>query len=87
MTTTSTTTLERRADEALHAPHLPALAPTDRLALALGTQLILWGERQRQLRADRAARTEQARRSHAAARAASASSTTFEHRSWSGPTW
>jgi hypothetical protein len=85
--TTTTTTLEREADAALHATPLPALAPTDRLALALGTQLILWGEHRRQQRADRAARTEHARTSHAAARAASASHATFEHRSWSGPTW
>jgi hypothetical protein len=87
MTTTTTTTLERQADAALHAQQLPALAPTDRLALALGTQLILWGERQRQLRAARADRAEQARIAHAAAHAATASRSTFEHRSWSGPTW
>lgn len=87
MTTTTTTALERQADAAIHASPLPALAPADRLALALGTRLILWGERQRQLRADRAVRAEHARTSHATARAATAASTTFEHRSWAGPTW
>ncbi|GAA4745112.1 hypothetical protein GCM10025783_16100 [Amnibacterium soli] len=85
--TTTTTALEREADAALHAPHLPALAPTDRLALALGTQLILWGERQRQLRVARADRAEQARASQAAARADAASRDTFEHRAAAGPAW
>lgn len=83
----TTSTLEHRADEALHAQHLPALAPADRLALAIGTQLILWGERHGRARSDRAARAEQARTAHAAADAATASRSTFEHRSWSGPTW
>lgn len=87
MTTTTTTALERQADAALHAEHLPALAPSDRLALLLGTQLILWGERHGRARSDRAARAEQARTAHAAADAATASRSTFEHRSWSGPTW
>jgi hypothetical protein len=87
MNTTTTTALERRAEAALHAEHLPALAPSDRLALLLGTQLILWGERQRQLRAARADRAEQARTTQAAAHAATASRRTFEHRSRSGPTW
>jgi hypothetical protein len=84
---TTTTTLERRADDALHAPPLPAIGHADRAALALGTQLILWGERHRQRRADRAARAEQARISHAAADADAASRSTFEHRARSGPTW
>lgn len=85
--TTTTTALEREADAALHAPHLPPLAATDRLALALGTQLILWGERQRQHRAARADRAEQARASHAAAHVETTSRSTFEHRAAAGPTW
>lgn len=85
--TTTTTALEREADAALHAPHLPALAATDRFALALGTQLILWGERQRQHRAARADRAEQARSTHAVAHAATTSRSTFEHRTAAGPTW
>jgi hypothetical protein len=85
MNPTTTTDRRREAEQRLH--ELPPAAPADRLALVLGLQLLLWGERRRQERGARAARGEQARRSGAAGRSAAASRSTFEQRSRSGPTW
>jgi hypothetical protein len=85
MNPTTTTERRRAAEQRLH--ELPPVAPADRLALVLGLQLLLWGERRRQERGVRAARSEQARRSGAADRAATASRSTFEVRGRSGPTW
>ncbi len=83
--TTTTTTIDREA--ALHLQELPPLTTTDRAALAIGTRLILRAEQHRERRAERAARTEQARTARAEARADSAARDTFEHRAWAGPTW
>lgn len=81
MTTHITT--ERR--EPPQQRELPELTAGDRLALALGTRLILRTEQRRLRRADRADRGEQAR--IADRDAEQAARRTFEHRVWAGPTW
>lgn len=81
--TTTTETVERRPVQ----QELPGLTATDRAALAIGTRLILRAEQHRERRAERAARTEQARTARAEARADGANRDTFEHRAWAGPTW
>lgn len=84
MNTTTTRAREvRPVEPELH--ELPALSTTDRLAVALGAQLILWSERHRQHRADRAVRADRA--AAAQAEAATASRDAFEQRAWAGPTW
>lgn len=82
MTPTTTT---RPAEP--HLQELPALTTADRVALSLGTQLILHAERHRVRRAARAARTEATRSSRAAARAEQATTATFERRTLAGPRW
>jgi len=86
MTTTTTTT---RAPETRTAqqelPELPALTTGDRLAVAIGAQLILWSERHRRRRADHALRADRA--SVARAEAAASTRGAFEQRAWAGPTW
>ena len=81
----TTTTTEREA--ALQLQELPALTTTDRAALAIGTRLILRAEQHRVRRAERAARTEQARTAHAEAQAEHGRQSTFEHRALAGPRW
>jgi hypothetical protein len=81
MTTHSTT--ER--DGALQLQELPPLSTLDRLALTIGTRLILRTEQHGLRRAASADRAEQARIVHADADAATRS--TFEHRVQAGPTW
>ena len=81
--TTTIHTLDRITD----GQELPALTPADRAALALGTRLILWGERNRVRRAERAVRAEQARTARAGAQAATANRAMFERRAQAGPTW
>jgi hypothetical protein len=80
---TTHTTTER--DEHLQLQDLPPLTAGDRLALAIGTRLILRTEQHGLRRAARAGRTEQARTAHEDADAATRS--TFEHRVHAGPTW
>jgi len=84
---TTTDTLEQRLDAAQRLHELPRAAFADRLALTLGLQLLLRQERSLRRRDDRAARAELARRSGAGARAADDRRSTFEHRTWAGPTW
>ncbi|MBW4042100.1 MAG: hypothetical protein HIU86_08220 [Acidobacteria bacterium] len=81
----TTTTTARAAD--LHVHELPALTTADRAALAIGTRLILRAEQHRVRRAERAARTEQARAAHAAAQAELGRQRTAEHRALAGPRW
>jgi hypothetical protein len=80
--TTRTTTTER--DDAPQLRELPPLTTADRLALAIGTRLILRTEQRRLRRAARADRAEQARAGRADADADARR--TFEHRTWAGPT-
>lgn len=70
---------------ALPMQELPPLTVGDRLALALGTRLILRAEQHRLRRAERADRAEQTRSAHRHAEQTARS--TFEHRTWAGPTW
>lgn len=72
-------------DDAVQLQELPALSGIDRLALAIGTRLILRTEQHRLRRADRADHAEQARIARRDAEQAARS--TFEHRTWAGPTW
>ncbi|GAA2754442.1 hypothetical protein [Amnibacterium kyonggiense] len=79
MTTTTTMT-----DRPILRDDLPELTATDRLALTIGTLLILRAERHRARRADRA---EHARAAHAEAHAAATADAAFERRAMAGPTW
>jgi len=69
-------------DEALPLQELPPLSGVDRLALAIGTRLILRAERHQQRPVAHVERARTARSS-----AAAAARGTFEHRVWAGPTW
>lgn len=69
------------------AQELPPLTAADRMALAVGTRLILRTERHRVRRSEQAARAEQARTARARASVEAADHSTFEHRASAGPTW
>jgi hypothetical protein len=87
MTTHETGKLEQQARQALRLEELPTITPVDRLALRLGTRLILWGARRRQHHADHADRAEQARLAQAARSADCAAADAFERRTLAGPRW
>lgn len=83
MPTTHALEDERALDTAWGSGDLPALSAVDRVALRLGTTLILWGHRH----AERQDRAEQARTSLAAEHASAGARDAFERRAWSGPIW